>query len=111
MKNLTDLYPADTYGEPAYHVYLEYMGDNEKNLSGKSNKFWECIVVQSQGGGYITVRRWGRYGSKGQSTFRRFFRLGAARDFAREHAAKKRAKGYTREIDVVTRMGAVLEDR
>ena len=106
--NLAEQY-ADDYGAPVYHKYLEYLGPNEDNVSGKSDKFWEVAVFRVPGG-FDVITRWGKFGSKGQSK-RSFTRSKyTAGDSAATQARKKRAKGYTREVDVITRMGALLGD-
>jgi hypothetical protein len=35
---LTDIEPYSGMGDPIYHKYLEYVGENDLNKSGKSNK-------------------------------------------------------------------------
>ena len=107
--NITDLPAYADLGAPRYHRYLEYLGPNADNVSGKSNKFWE-VATFKRGGHFVVVCRWGKYGAKGQTNEAVFYSVWAAENSAYDKAEKKRAKGYTREIDVVTRMGALLED-
>jgi len=42
---------------------LEFYGYNPENKSGHSEKFWQ---LEGEGDGTVT-RRWGRFGSKGQT--------------------------------------------
>jgi predicted DNA-binding WGR domain protein len=45
-----------------WRLRLEYYGYNGDNKSGHSEKFW-----QLEGHGMAVTRRWGRFGSKGQT--------------------------------------------
>jgi predicted DNA-binding WGR domain protein len=65
-----------------WRLRLEYFGYNPDNASGHSEKFW-----QLEGEGRAVTRRWGRFGSKGQTK---------ADTLAEglEKAAAKLAKGY-----------------
>lgn len=61
---------------------LEFYGYNADNKSGHSEKFWQLEGV----GGTVT-RRWGRFGTKGQTKSDNLFD-------ALEKAVAKMAKGY-----------------
>lgn len=61
---------------------LEYFGYNGDNKSGHSEKFW-----QLEGVGRSVTRRWGRFGSKGQT------KADTVYD-ALDKAMEKMAKGY-----------------
>lgn len=61
---------------------LEFYGYNPDNQSGHSEKFW-----QLEGEGMTVTRRWGRFGTKGQT---KVDTLGVAL----AKAAAKVAKGY-----------------
>ena len=106
---ITDLDKYADAGEPIYHRYLEFLGPNEKNVGGKSNKFWE-VAIFKRGSAFIMVCRWGKYGAKGQSNEKIFYSEWSAENAAWEKAQKKRDKGYGHEIDVITRLGATLDD-
>lgn len=102
---LTDIEPYNGYGEPLYHRYLEFVGANYQNQSGRSDKFWEVAVFKVDKLDYLVVRRWGKYGKRGQIKGERFAWRDAAKSKARKLKAKKRKAGYTKEIDIVTRLG------
>ena len=106
---LTDISPYDAWPEPVYHRYLEFLGPNRDNKSGQSNKFWEVAVFKHDGR-WRVVRRWGKYGKKGQSKVQKTYNKHAAIKHAREMKHKKRDEGYEHEIDVITRMGSLLDD-
>ncbi len=117
MNKLTDIEPFSDYGEPGYHAYLEYVGANDKNTSGKSNKFWEVAVFHNPNykeprGGlpFLVVRRWGKYGAKGQIKVEHSWNESAAIHHALKMKAKKREKGYTKEIDVITRLSTLVTE-
>lgn len=61
---------------------LEFYGYNPKNKSGHSEKFW-----QLEGEGMAVTRRWGRFGTKGQS-------MADSLCSALDKAVTKMAKGY-----------------
>jgi predicted DNA-binding WGR domain protein len=105
---LTDIAPYNELGKPILHVYLEFVGTNDKNVSGKSNKFWEAAVF-ARGARFVFVRRWGKYGKKGQLKEQEHYSTWSAQDALLEVKQKKRAKGYTKEIDVITRLGTLVE--
>lgn len=107
---LTDIAPFDSYGTPVKHVYLEYVGENYDNVSGKSNKFWEGATFALPGGRHVFVRRWGKYGAKGQTKEQTFYSSSRAEDELLKVARSKRDKGYTKEIDVVTRLSTLVDD-
>lgn len=114
---LTDIDPYSGYGDPIYHAYMEYVGPNDKNAGGKSNKYWEVAVFanpafkEPRGGQrYLVVRRWGKYGAKGQTKVEERWSEWSATDYARELKHKKREKGYTKEIDVITRLSTLVKE-
>lgn len=110
---LTEIEPYSGYGKPVYHRYLEYVGANDENQSGKSDKFWEVAVFQQvdRANRWVVVRRWGRYGKKGQiKVAGPYGTEWSATGEAQAFEAKKRVKGYTREIDVITRLGMRVEE-
>lgn len=99
----------DTHeGDLVYHRYLEFVGPNADNASGKSDKFYEVAVVKRADGKFVVVRRWGKYGTKGQTKEEVCSDKWAAKAKARDLKSKKRAKGYTKEIDVITRLGTLV---
>ena len=106
---LTDIEPYSDLKEPILHKYLEFVGSNDKNVSGKSNKFWE-IAIFKYGSTYKVVRRWGKYGAKGQIKEEVFHGKWSAENAAETHAMKKRDKGYTKEVDIVTRLATLVDD-
>ena len=106
---ITDIEPYDGMLAPLGHIYLEFVGSNESNVSGKSNKFWEAAIFQ-EGGVYTLVRRWGKFGAKGQIKRQEFHAEWAAENALWDVAQKKRDKGYTREIDVISRLGTLVDD-
>jgi predicted DNA-binding WGR domain protein len=106
---ITDIEPYSDLKEPILHKYLEYVGSNHKNVSGKSNKFWE-VAIFKKGGGYMLVRRWGKYGSKGQLKEEFFSSKWTAENAAEVHADKKRDKGYTKEVDIVARLATLVDE-
>lgn len=106
---ITDISPYDTWPEPVYHRYLEYLGPNEENKSGHSDKFWEVAIFRHDGR-WKVIRRWGRYGKKGQIKAEIRHSRFSAKKHVRELKSKKRDKGYTKEIDVITRMGSLLDE-
>ena len=65
-----------------WRLRLEFMGYNPDNKSGHSEKFW-----QLEGEGTTVTRRWGRFGSRGQTMADYLSR-------ALEKAAVQMAKGY-----------------
>ena len=106
---ITDIAPYSELGQPLAHRYLEFVGANDKNVSGKSNKFWE-VAIFKKGGAWIVVRRWGKYGAKGQIKEEAFYSMWSAEEVMGDVARKKHDKGYTREIDVITRLGTLIEE-
>lgn len=106
---LTDIEPYNASGDPIKHVYLEFVGENDENVSGKSNKFWEGAIFERDQG-YVLVRRWGKYGKKGQVKEQFFYGRYEAKQELRKLKHKKRDKGYTKEVDLITRLGLLVED-
>lgn len=113
---LTDIAPYSGYDPPVYHRYLEYVGANDENKSGKSDKYWEVAVFANRAATgavcdlFLVVRRWGKYGTKGTIKPEEQWSEWSAIEHAREMKAKKRAKGYTKEIDVITRLGMKFDE-
>ena len=70
--------------EPDYEAKLEFY-DTSKN----HNKYWHIQVY-----GYYVVRRWGRHGSKGQTSVHHGY---GSRYEAESLVQKKRDKGYTND--------------
>jgi predicted DNA-binding WGR domain protein len=90
--------------KPEWKCRLEFVGANGENLSGKSRKFWECIVV-----GCTFVRRWGPIGKTGQTMQEKFPTSYEAKAAALKMANEKRRKGYTNEVDIVTLIGSLFD--
>lgn len=88
---------------------VEWLGKNHANQSGKSDKFYEIVVVE-QNGHHIETRRWGKYGAKGQVKVLTHYSEYSALRSAEDQLKKKRAKGYTRCVDALTRLASVMED-
>jgi predicted DNA-binding WGR domain protein len=97
-------------GEPIYFVRLEYVGENSANVSNKSDKFWEVAVFPTDDGRFTVVRRWGKFGARGQIKPETAWSKHGAKRKARDMKAKKREKGYTKEIDVITRLGMLGDE-
>jgi predicted DNA-binding WGR domain protein len=106
---LTDIAPYNELGAPVKHVYLEFVGANDKNISGKSNKFWEAAVFE-QPVGFVFVVRFGAYGKRGTIKEKPIYSRRAAKDAFKKKRSEKWDKGYTKEIDVITRLGTLTED-
>lgn len=107
---LTDIAPYDSMGDPIKHVYLEYVGPNDSNVSKKSNKFWEGAVFERDNQ-FVFVYRFGAYGKRGRVEEKVFpSRYAAKRAWRTKRDEKRDKKGYTKEIDVVTRLSTLIED-
>jgi len=65
-----------------WRLRLEFYGYNPENRSGHSEKFWEL-----EGEGSQVTRRWGRFGSRGQT------KIDTLRA-ALEKAVEKMSRGY-----------------
>jgi predicted DNA-binding WGR domain protein len=98
---------------PDLKIRLEYVGPNEANASGRSSKFWQAEVYRSNGGA-VFVRRWGKilaWGDEDRQPKReRYPTIAAAQCAALKMVEKKRKKGYTLEVDVVTLIGMLAEE-
>lgn len=92
-----------------FYERLEYLGRNDANQSRKSDKFYEVEVLWN-GGHYIEVRRWGRYGTKGQTKEIRHWTEYLAIDSAMKQLGKKREKGYTDAVAPLRRLASTIED-
>jgi len=95
-------------GKVVYHKYVEYVGDNAENESGKSDKFWEVCVFEGRHGRGVMVRRWGKFGTNGQTNEKSFPSSYRARSKASDIYHQKRDKGYTKEVDIITRLGTLV---
>lgn len=89
--------------KPDWKCRLEFVGPNPKNLSGKSRKFWQAEVW-----GRTFVRRFGPIGKQGQTMQETFGSSYEAKAAALKMANKKRADGYTNEVDIVTLIGSLF---
>lgn len=88
LAKVTDKTAADFEGlEPDYEAKLEFY-DQRRN----HNKFWH-IAVYSE----FVVRRWGRHGSKGQSSVHRAYNNWGAKSAAQDLSYAKRNKGYVED--------------
>jgi predicted DNA-binding WGR domain protein len=88
---------------------VEWLGKNHGNASGKSDKFYEIVIVP-QNGTYVETRRWGRFGANGQTKVLTHYSEWRAIQSAKGQISKKRAKGYTRCVDALTRLASVMDD-
>lgn len=92
-----------------YQDRVEWLGANHANQSGKSDKFYEVTVAQV-GERFVELRRWGRYGAKGQTKTLTHYSEYSATQSAKAQIEKKRAKGYTRPVDALSRLASVMDD-
>ena len=92
--------------KPDWKCRLEFVGTNHDNASGKSRKFYQAEVW-----GKTFVRRWGRIGTTGQTMRQTFATKYEATSAALKMANEKRAKGYTAEVDIVTLIGSLFDDK
>jgi predicted DNA-binding WGR domain protein len=90
--------------KPDWKCRLDFVGDNDANLSGRSRKFWQAEVW-----GKTFVRRWGPIGKTGQTMKQTFATKYEATQAALKMANEKRRKGYTNEVDIVTLIGSLFE--
>jgi predicted DNA-binding WGR domain protein len=93
-----------------FHERVEWLGRNHKNASGKSDKFYEITVLWNGGHSYVETRRWGRYGSKGQTKVLRHYGEWSALNSARSQLAKKRDKGYENVVAPLKRLASAMDD-
>jgi len=89
---------------------LEWLGANHANKSSRSDKFYQIEISWNGGRVYTETRRWGRYGTKGQSKVIEHHYEWSAFDSARSQLRKKAAKGYTKEVAPLQRLASVMED-
>jgi len=106
---LTDIVPYSEMGAAIKHVYLEFVGANAANVSGRSNKFWEGAFFE-RSGEFIFVVRYGPYGKRGTIKEKLYHSRKAARQVFEKKRSEKWDKGYQREVDVVTRLGILVEE-
>jgi predicted DNA-binding WGR domain protein len=97
--------------EQIFHERLEWLGRNFENKSGKSDKFYEVtITVDADGGKYTETRRWGRFGTKGQTKRLTHYSRYQAVSSARTQLEKKRDKGYTSPVAPLKRLASLVDD-
>lgn len=89
---------------------VEWLGSNHSNASGKSNKFYEVVVETDTQGRFLEQRRWGKYGTRGQTSEIVHWNERQALASARAQIRAKLSKGYTRPVDALTRLAHQLED-
>lgn len=99
----------DLTDDPEYFIHLEFVGANSANVSGKSNKFWQ-VGVFAVGSRFVAVRRWGKYGTNGQCKAERETSRWSAMNFAEANEQKKRDKGYSKEVDIITRLATLVDE-
>jgi len=99
--------------KPLFYERVEYLGPNSKNDSRSSDKFYEITITQDEPGGKATffyeTRRWGKYGSKGQTKKITHWYEYAALRSAKQQIRKKRDKGYGDPIGGLTRLAQAAE--
>lgn len=117
MSNLDDMRAVaksklglDLTDDPEYFIHLEFVGANSDNKSGKSNKFWQVGVFAVGNHRYVAVRRWGKYGTNGQCKAQSQTPRWTAINFAEDNEQKKRDKGYTKEVDIITRLATIVDE-
>ena len=77
-------------GDSVYKMKLVFKGANEKNVSGKSDKYWE-VKVRADGS---VMRKWGATGQKAHMKAEKKANEKAGIAYAKSMASKKMAKGY-----------------
>jgi predicted DNA-binding WGR domain protein len=87
---------------PDFKIRLEFVGDNEKNKSGVSRKFWQGEVY-----GCNFVRRWGAMGTSGQIMRQSFATAEQAKLACLKMVSEKHRKGYTMEVGILTLIGSL----
>jgi predicted DNA-binding WGR domain protein len=90
--------------KPDWKCRLEFVGRTD--LGNASRKFYQAEVW-----GKTFVRRWGRIGTAGQTMRQTFATKYEATSAALKMANEKRAKGYTAEVDIVTLIGSLFDDK
>lgn len=91
--------------------YLEFIGIDAQRKTRDSKKFWEVEVK-----GKSVYVRYGRLGTDGVTTIKKFSAVSAAEDFASKAVAEKMKKGYQEagsselKIFVEFHLGIVEED-
>jgi len=93
-----------------FHERVEWLGRNFDNASGKSDKFYEITITWNGGRTYVETRRWGRFGSKGQTKILEHWSKYQALNSARSQLRKKRDKGYTDVVAPLTRLASAADD-
>lgn len=96
-------------GKTIFHERVEWLGRNFDNKSNKSDKFYE-ITITTNGDSFIETRRWGRYGSKGQTKVLKHWSDYGAINSARSQLNKKREKGYTNVVAPLKRLASTMDD-
>lgn len=96
---------------PVYQDRVEWLGANFDNASMKSDKFYEIRVYAFPNGrSFYEERRWGKYGTKGQTKTIEHFTEWRAIESAKKQIKAKMKKGYTRPVNALTRLASALED-
>ena len=93
------------YQETTFFQRLEMLASNPNNKSGKSDKFYEVSVD-----GLIETRRWGRYGTDGQTRILPSCCAKHAIERAKKQIEAKRLKGYTDPVAPLTRLAHAIEE-
>jgi predicted DNA-binding WGR domain protein len=97
-------------GKTIFHERVEWLGRNNANASRKSDKFYEITITTNNGAYCREIRRWGRYGTKGQTKLISHFSERSAINSARKQLNKKRDKGYTNVIAPLKRLASAMDD-
>lgn len=92
-----------------YHARVEWLGPNDANQSRKSDKFYEITVTQ-EGCAVKEIRRWGKWGTEGQTKVINHYSLWSAVESAKKQLKKKRKKGYRDPVDALTRLAHQIGD-
>ncbi len=96
---------------PVFRDRVEWLGSNHANTCGTSDKFYEVRVYAIPNGrSFYEERRWGRYGTKGQTKTIEHFSEWRAMESAKKQIKAKEKKGYTRPVNALTRLATAMED-
>jgi len=93
-----------------FHERVEWLGRNYENKSSKSDKFYEITIESNGGRTYTETRRWGRWGTTGQTKEIPHRLLHRAISSARDQLSKKRDKGYTNVVAPLKRLASAMDD-
>ena len=91
-----------------FHERVEWLGHNPDTASCCSDKFYEITITER--GFYVETRRWGRWGTTGQTKEIPHRLLHRAISSARDQLAKKRRKGYTNVVAPLKRLASAMDD-